>query len=104
MNCAVMQDYYPESFEREMGCTESEWLLWLPKAVGEYHWKLQTGSAGVRIGDGALGLKWRQAPPRVIAQLQIPVLQVSFRFAAVSETTRQDFMKRFDLYMQRGGG
>jgi hypothetical protein len=99
-----MQDYYPERFEREMGCTELEWLQWLPKALGEHHWKLQTGSAGVRIGDGALGVKWQQASPRVIAKLHIPVLQVSFRFAGVGETTRQDFMKRFDLYMQRGGG
>jgi hypothetical protein len=32
------------------------------------------------------------------------VLQVSFRFAGISEEARQTFMKRFDLYMQRGGG
>jgi hypothetical protein len=41
-----MQDFYPERFEREMGCTEAEWLMWLPQAVGEHHWKLQTGTAG----------------------------------------------------------
>jgi hypothetical protein len=31
-------------------------------------------------------------------------LLVSFRFAGVDEAARYAFMKRFDLYMQRGGG
>jgi hypothetical protein len=99
-----MQDYYPERFEREMGCTESEWLMWLPQAVGEHHWKLHSGSAGVRIGDGALGLKWQGVPPRVIGLVSIPVLWVSFRFAGLDDAQRYAFMKRFDLYMLRGGG
>lgn len=99
-----MQDFYPERFEREMGCTEAQWLMWLPQAVGDHHWKLQNGTAGIRIGDGALGLKWREAAPRVIGLVSIPVLQVSFRFAGIPDDMRQTFMKRFDLYMQRGGG
>lgn len=99
-----MQAYYEERFEREMGCTEAEWLRWLPNAIGDNFWKQQTGSAGVRIGDGALGLKWEVMPPRVIALVQMPRMKVSFRFAGVDEATRQTFMKRFDLYMQRGGG
>ena len=28
-----MQDFYAERFEREMGCTEAEWLMWLPACV-----------------------------------------------------------------------
>jgi len=99
-----MQSFYAEVFEREMGCTEAEWLMWLPRAVGDHHWKLQAKSAGVRIGDGALGLKWKVAAPRVIGLVSIPVLQVSFRFAGLDEAQRYTFMKRFDLYMQRGGG
>ncbi len=87
-----------------MGCTEAEWLRWLPAAVGENHWKLQTRSAGVRIADGALGLKWQIAEPRVIGLVQIPRLLVSFRFAGLNDVQRYIFMKRFDLYMQRGGG
>ena len=49
-----MQSFYPERFERDMACTEDEWLRWLPGAVGDNHWKLQPQSAGVRIGDGAI--------------------------------------------------
>jgi len=99
-----MQSYYPEQFEREMACLEVDWLRWLPAAVGDQFWKLHQGSAGVRLGDGALGLKWQQAAPRVIGLVQMPVLKVSFRFAGVDEVLRHSFMKRFDLYMQRGGG
>jgi hypothetical protein len=40
----------------------------------------------------------------VIALVRLPRLIVSFRFAGVTETQRHAFMKRFDLYMHRGGG
>lgn len=101
-----MQAFYDERFEREMGCTEADWLRWLPAAVGDNFWKLQAESrtAGVRIGDGALGLKWDVQEPRQIAGVRMPCLKVSFRFAGVEEARRHAFMTRFDLYMQRGGG
>ena len=67
-----MQSFYAERFEREMGCTEAEWLAWLPQAIGQHHWKRQTQSAGVRIHEGALGLTWRIGEPRVIGQVSIP--------------------------------
>ena len=99
-----MQSVYDERFERDMACTEADWLRWLPEAIGEHHWKRQDRTVGVRIGDGALGLKWQVAAPRVIAQVSMPCLTVSFRFAGVDEEARYTFMKRFDLYMMRGGG
>ena len=99
-----MQSSYTERFEREMGCTEAEWLRWLPNAIGDHFWKQQVQSAGVRIGDGALGLRWRVGEPRVIGLLRLPRLLVSFRFGGLEASQRYHFMKRFDLYMQRGGG
>ncbi len=99
-----MQAFYAEKFDRDMGCTEEDWLRLLPAAMGDNHWKLQTQSAGVRIGDGALGLKWQVGEPRTIGLVQIPRLLVSFRFAGLTEEERYTFMKRFDLYMHRGGG
>ena len=99
-----MQSVYDERFERDMACTEADWLRWLPDAIGDHHWKRQERTVGVRIGDGALGLKWQVAEPRTIALVVMPRLAVSFRFAGVDEAARHAFMKRFDLYMQRGGG
>ena len=99
-----MQSFYAERFERDMGCTEVEWLRWLPEAIGDNFWKLQAYSAGVRIGEGALGLSWQVGEPRVIALMRMPRLLVRFRFAGLDDGQRYTFMKRFDLYMQRGGG
>ena len=99
-----MQSFYAERFERDMGCTEADWLRWLPDAIGDPVWKLQTHRAGVRIGDGALGLNWRVAEPRVVALVRLPRLIVNFRFAGLDDAQRYTFMKRFDLFMHRGGG
>ena len=106
-----MQSSYAERFEREMGCTEAEWLRWLPDAIGDLHWKHQAQTVGVRIGVGVgasvyqgPGLKWQVGEPRVLGLAHLPRLYVQFRFAGVDETARYTFMKRFDLYMHRGGG
>jgi hypothetical protein len=112
----VMSDC-PERFERDMACTEAEWLRWLPQAVGEHPWDWidpqapdhdqvspWTGSVRVALPGGLLHIAWHALPPRVIALLRLPRLQVYFRFAGVAQEERNRFMKRFDLYTQRGGG
>ena len=99
-----MQSSYAETIERDMGCTESEWLGWLPAAIGSCSWQVQGQSAQVSIAPGALQLRWQTMPPRVIALMRMPVLRVSFAFNGLDSEQRYAFMKRFDLYMQRGGG
>jgi hypothetical protein len=99
-----MQSEYAEHFEREMGCTEADWLRWLPAAIGEREWHHTGASALVNIGSGTLQLAWRPGAPRVIAQVHMPRLHVGFRFEGLSAEERLAFMRRFDLYMQRGGG
>lgn len=99
-----MQSAYAERFEREMGCTEAEWLMWLPAAIGDHEWRRQPGGASVSIAPGTLTLDWYNGEPRVIAQVRLPRLHVSFRFEGLAADQRLAFMKRFDLYMQRGGG
>lgn len=100
-----MQSFYPDQFERDMGCTEAEWLRWLPAAVGVHAWHLGEGGAQVELGDSAtLTLDWQVQAPLAIGLVRMPRLRVGFRFAGLDEGRRQDFMRRFDLYMQRGGG
>jgi hypothetical protein len=99
-----MQSAYAERFEREMGCTEAEWLTWLPAAIGVREWRQETATATVPIDKGFLMLEWRAGNPCVIAQVRLPRLHVAFRFEGVDAQRRFEFMKRFDLYMQRGGG
>jgi hypothetical protein len=99
-----VQSSYPETFERDMACTEAEWLGWLPAAVGEHRYQRGEGQAEVQIGAGTLQLQWQAQPPRVIALVRLPRLLVRFNFQDVAQPERTAFMRRFDLYTQRGGG
>lgn len=99
-----MQSAYAERFEREMGCTQAEWLMWLPAAIGAHAWQREGDSALIQIAPGTLVLEWRAGEPRVIALIRLPRLHVAFRFQGLDAGQRLAFMKRFDLYMQRGGG
>jgi hypothetical protein len=99
-----MQAHYPDSFDREMGCTAAELLQWLPGAVQGRAIELGAEQAKVPIDAGQLMLAWQPLPPRQIALMRIPRLAVSFRFSGIDEATRQSFMRYFDLYTQRGGG
>jgi hypothetical protein len=100
-----MQTRYPPRFEREMGCTEAEWLGWLPGACGARSVDLAgDATAQVSIGEGVLDLNWSPLPDRQIALMRLPRLSVNFSFTAVDEADRERFMRYFDLFMQRGGG
>ncbi len=45
-----------------------------------------------------------QAPPRVIAMLRLPVLNVVFGFKNTTEEQQAKFLKRFFKYFHKGGG
>lgn len=62
------------------------------------------GRAVVAIGSGTLQLHWTVLPPRRIALLRLPRLQVVYQFDGVPDAVRTRFMKTFDLHLQRGGG
>lgn len=98
-----MTDLGPR-FEREHGCTEREWLGWLPGAVHGHALALAPGAAVVDLGGGRLMLAWQVLEPRRIALITLPRLAVRYAFDDVDAATRQHFMKRFDLHIQRGGG
>jgi hypothetical protein len=91
-------------FTREMAFSRDDWLRALPEAAGRYPLSIGEGVAHVRIGEGGLSLHWQAAPARRIALLALPRLMVSFEFEGLDAAARDAFMKRFDLYMHRGGG
>ena len=104
-----MQSHYDASFAREMGCTEAEWLGWLPAAIGDHGWQREGQSVNIDLREpeqaaASLQIRWSVGEPRVIALARIPRLLVQFDFLAVDAAQRHRFMRRFDLYMQRGGG
>ncbi len=100
-----MQSHYPASFERDMACIEAEWLAWLPKAMGEHEWQRLGQSVHVQLqGGGRLQIEWNALPPRTIALMRLPRMGMTFRFEGADDQARAQFMRRFDLTTQRGGG
>ena len=94
-----------ERFEREYGCTETEWRRWLPEATGGHALAASDDHAvRGRIGSGELHLAWQALPPRAIALIRLPRLAVSFAFVGVPLAERREFLRRFDMHLQRGGG
>ncbi|MFO1328421.1 MAG: hypothetical protein U1F56_13755 [Rubrivivax sp.] len=96
----------PDRFTREYGCTLPEWLRDLPRALGA-HAAERPAPDQVQValpGGGRLHLHWSELPPRQIALVRLPRLQVDFRFEGTDAAARAAFMHPFDLTLQRGGG
>jgi hypothetical protein len=94
-----------ERFSREYGCTEREWVSWMPLATGQRPSQSPSAtSLSVTVGAGHLHLAWQVLEPRRIALISLPRLEVTFTFEAVPLDQRLDFMRQFDRHLQRGGG
>lgn len=98
-----MQPFHPESFDREMACTEREWRDGLPRAMGDHPYQQVAQALTARIDRGQLVLSWRVLEPRGAGALQAPRLLVSFRFSGLDALQRYRFMQRFELAVRRGG-
>ncbi len=99
-----MHPFFAENFDRELACSEKDWLAWLPQALGGYPYQLVANALTASIDAGQLRLSWRGAAPRGTAPMQPGRLLVSFRFIGLDALQRYRVMKRFDLYTQRGSG
>lgn len=100
-----MQADYPPAFDREMAGTPQEWVSRLPLAMGRMPWQWQGAQAvSAPLDKGWVSIEWSPLPDRAIALMRLPRLFVHFRFTDVADPARLQFMKHFDLVMQRGGG
>ena len=92
------------TLQREMGCTREEFVRWLPGATRHAPMALHADRALVHAGPVTVEIAFTPAPPRKIALMVLPVLQVSFRFTGGDAGAYQEFLAYFDLYTKRGGG
>ena len=93
-------------YHRLMGCTVEELISWLPAATNYKIFKINQQFPN-QIDFPQDGIKIVATPQksRQIALLVIPVLAVVFSFDAKwDKLACEKFMKRFDMYTQRGGG
>lgn len=89
-----------------MGCTETELVSWLPRALPDADLTLD-GAAGLSVATwarGSLEQRWNALPPRRIALLEVPQLLVRFVYRGLNDQERYRVQKCFDLQTHRGGG
>ena len=99
-----MQSSDPETFERDVGYSDTEWRRAIQRAVGDCSIHIEGSTAQVQVDAGHLNLEWCPLPNRTIALLSMPRLAVSFKFKGVGPEERYAFMRVFDLKTQKGGG
>ena len=92
--------------QRLMGCTVDELVTWLPAAANYKIFKVnQQTPIEINFPDDGIKIEATPQKSRQIALLVIPVLSVVFSFDEKwDKLSINQFMKRFDMYTQRGGG
>lgn len=92
-----------EILVRDMATTEREFRSGLsfafPEGVTE-----RDGAFHVTHADAAMEIRIAPLPPRVIALLKLPRLDIRIHFTAGSLEQQQAMLARMDRAMQRGGG
>lgn len=100
-----MTDDLPDGeLRREMGCTREEFLRWLPGASRYAPIVLNGDLHRVLLDSGTVEICIAELPPRRIASITLPVLEVRFRFIGMDAAARAGFLDYFDHYTRRGGG
>lgn len=93
-------------YQRLMGCTIDELIAWLPAASNYKLFNInQQLPSQIDFPEDGIKIVATQQKSRQIALLVIPVLSVVFSFDQKwDKLSSEKFMKRFDMYTQRGGG
>ncbi len=93
-------------YQRLMGCTIDELISWLPAASNYKPFNInQQLPNQIDFSEDGIKIVATQQKSRQIALLVIPVLSVVFSFDQKwDKLSSEKFMKRFDMYTQRGGG
>ena len=93
-----------DEVQREMGCTRTEFIGWLPGATRQASFQIDGDLVTIITHGGRVQIYLEDKPPRRIGLIALPVLGVTFSFRGLDQLTRDDFLNHFDLYTRRGGG
>ena len=90
--------------EREMAVTHADFFRLLPKVVAEERIQRQPAAALVTTDIGAIKITLAPESTRQIALLKIPLTRVTMEFQGYTTAQYEEFMRRFNLSFQKGGG
>ncbi len=89
--------YTPKEFARTLTGSFSTQTPFSVHAIDTNHWQVDLDSAQIAI-------QIKPLPPRIIAMLSLPVLQVRFTFSKMPKAQQEEFFRRFFQYFHKGGG
>lgn len=97
-----------QKLQRVMGCSQEDLIRWLPLAMGSFYHSTNLtidNKQVLKVPQPLVDIVALTKPPRKIALLNIPVMEISFSFVqSMTSNEREELIKRFDLYTRRGGG
>ena len=89
--------------EREMGYTHEEFFRLLPKALGEYRYKIRDNYVLINFEQGSAQI-WigEQQERRFTELISFPILPVKFQFHDASQGDKRRLIERFDHVYLKG--
>lgn len=93
-----------KTIRHEMAITRKEFFRLLPAAVQDRNYRITDNVIDIRDGAGTITIELETESRRTIASLSLPVTKLSIRFTDFDDRDIKDFIKRFDLAYQKGGG
>ena len=87
-----------------MGLTHSDFLRNLPSVVAGMSWRRE--GSRILLADAPRQLEILLGPEqqRRLGMLQLPLTEITLTFIGYTQEQRRNFLRRFDLGFQRGGG
>jgi hypothetical protein len=89
---------------RQMGLTHEEFLRSLPAATRGMDCRAKGDCILISNPRQAIRIELGPVRLRSLGSLALPQTRVRVRFEGFSQKEREEFLRRFDLAFQRGGG
>jgi len=92
------------SLTREMSITHDDFFRLLPGAISNAPFSTQQNEINIDTGKGSVTISLAAESLRKIASIQLPVTRMTMKFNGFTDDDRAEFLARFNLAYQRGGG
>ena len=86
----------------EIGLLDEEYFIYGDEADLQY--RLQQDAVTISHPAGSIEIRLQPALERRLGAFRLPVIPMQFHFRGLDEHQRREFLDRFDLHFQRGGG
>lgn len=96
---AFEMGYTPIEFKKTLQGQFTTHTQYSYKELTPAHWLISMEEENMTVD-----IQIKEAPPRKIAMLTLPVLNTNFQFNDASESQQEVFLKTFFKYFHKGGG